>query len=199
MNLTMMSKYGCDGASGQSQYKQKFKNGTGSSTDSQVFMISLVPIRIVEQTNLKNVHWQNECTGSPRYCRPIKFMFTKECKELTVCEMQKIKDQIDKLDARMITIGDQRFIVKHLLFLYMVDGKTCQYITNTDSSTTCIVCKATPNEMNVEMSNNFLVRLLTKLYMSMTFHHSMRKFVSWSSFFTLDTTQHAIPKILCKG
>lgn len=30
----------------------------------------------------------------------------------------------------------------------MIDGKTCSYLTGTDSSQTCIICKATPNEMN---------------------------------------------------
>lgn len=48
----------------------------------------------------------------------------------------------------MILIGMKRFSVGHELFLSMIDGKTCAYLSNTDSSTTCPICKATPNEMN---------------------------------------------------
>ncbi|XP_037037553.1 uncharacterized protein LOC119075260 [Bradysia coprophila] len=147
LKLTLMSKYGADGAAGQSQYKQQFKDDNNGN-DAQVFMISVVPIRMVDETNLKSVYWQNDCTGSPRYCRPIKFMFAKECKELTNTEVQKIKEQIDDLESSMISIAEKRFFVKHKLFLSMVDGKTCAYVTNTDSSTSYVVCKATPNEMS---------------------------------------------------
>lgn len=146
-NLTLLSKYGCDGASGQSRYKQSFKVD-GDADDSKVFMSSLVPLRIVNETDLKTIHWQNTRNGSPRFCRPIKFMFASECKHLTVEEVRIIKDQIKELQASNITIGEKRFFVSHKLFLSMIDGKTCAYLTDTDSSTTCAICKATPNEMN---------------------------------------------------
>lgn len=111
-------------------------------------MTSLVPVRVVKENDSKIIHWQNMRTGSPRYCRPIQFMFAKECKDLTVAEVKEVKEQIKDLVPSIISIGDQNFSVSHKLFLSMVDGKTCQYITNTNSSTSCVMCKATPNEMN---------------------------------------------------
>lgn len=148
-NLTLLSKYGSDGASGQSRYKQSFKANTEDvADDSKIFMSSLVPLRIVDEADSKTVHWQNDRPGSPRYCRPIKYMFANECKERTVEEIRIIKEQIKNLEASTISIGEKRFLVGHKLFLSMIDGKTCSYLTDTDSSTTCVICKATPNEMN---------------------------------------------------
>lgn len=148
-NLTLLTKYGCDGASGQGRYKQSIKALTeNSADDSKVFMSSLVPVRMVEECDLKVVHWQNNRSGSPRYCRPIKFTFAGECKERTVEEVRVIKEQIKELENTVISIGMKRFSVGHKLFLSMIDGKTCAYLTDTDSSTTCPICDATPNEMN---------------------------------------------------
>lgn len=147
-NLMLFTKYGCDGAR-LNQYKQPIKSDTEDIVDdSKLFMSSLVPLRMVDQTDTKVVRWQNARTGSPRYCRLIKFMLAKECKERTVEEIRNIKEQIKDLEASAIMIGEKRFFVNHKLFLSMIDGKTCAYLTDTDSSTTCPICKATPNEMN---------------------------------------------------
>lgn len=148
-NLLLLSKYGCDGASGQSRYKQPLKASTeDDADDSKVFMCSFVPLRIVEETNSKTIHWENPRPGSPRFCRPIKYTFAGECKKRTVEEIRIIKKQIRELEASVILIGEKRVLVRHHLFLSMLDGKTCSYLTNTDSSQTCVICKATPNDRN---------------------------------------------------
>lgn len=148
-NLMLLSKYGCDGASGQSRYKQALKTDTKKSADgSKVFMSSMVPLRLVDERHSKTIHWQNSHPGSPRYCRPIKFTFVGESKEQTVEDMRIIKEQIKKLVTNKILIGEKCFFVNYTMFLSMIDGKTCAYLTNTDSSTTCPICKANPTEMN---------------------------------------------------
>lgn len=45
-NLVLHSKWGCDGASGQSEYNQKFTQVGDVAMDSNLFMSSLVPLRL---------------------------------------------------------------------------------------------------------------------------------------------------------
>lgn len=45
-NLTIIIKWGCDGSSGHSNYKQKFDDSTTSSSDSELFVISMVPLQL---------------------------------------------------------------------------------------------------------------------------------------------------------
>ena len=53
--LVLTSKWGCDGASDQSKYKQKFEDGTLS--DESIFMISFVPLtlKLVNSLNKKTM------------------------------------------------------------------------------------------------------------------------------------------------
>lgn len=44
--ISMVFKWGCDGASGQSQYKQLFSNTEEDVDDSYIFVISLVPLQM---------------------------------------------------------------------------------------------------------------------------------------------------------
>lgn len=64
-HLTMLSKYGGDGAWNQSQYKKPFATDC-DLTDSHVYFVSLVPLRIVEETNWKTTFWENNRPGSPQ-------------------------------------------------------------------------------------------------------------------------------------
>lgn len=77
-NFELIFKWGCDGSGGHSEYKQKFTDDDGSMTDEFVFMYSLVPLQFrfeVVDSNSSCVVWQNYTSGSPRFCRPIKYMF----------------------------------------------------------------------------------------------------------------------------
>ena len=80
----LVTKWGCDGSSDQSRYKQGFSEG-GSGIDDSLFSISLVPLQLVAH-NPNNKHqfiiWQNPRPSSPRYCRPIKLKFQKETADL---------------------------------------------------------------------------------------------------------------------
>lgn len=66
-SLTLFSKWGCDGASEQCEYKQKFSNPRVS--DANLFMTSLVPL------SMKNdkILWENKQPSSTRLCRCLKF------------------------------------------------------------------------------------------------------------------------------
>lgn len=158
--IFMISKYGGDGASSQSQYKQVFKKSDevdeeeeerqneDDISDAHVFMVSLSPLRMCDENNISSTYWQNLRPGSPRYCRPIKFIFATETEDRVTSEMRDIEYQIDVLKKGEVVIGERSFSVKHTLLPSMVDGKTCQYLTHTKSASGCVVCKATPSEMN---------------------------------------------------
>lgn len=81
-NLTLICKWGFDGASNQSVHKQHFVNKNAS--DSSVFMTSFVPIKL---TSGSNVIWLNEYPSSTRYCRPIRFEFVHE--NADICKKEK--------------------------------------------------------------------------------------------------------------
>ncbi|KAK4884861.1 hypothetical protein RN001_001132 [Aquatica leii] len=71
LNYTLIYKWGCDGSSGHSLYKQPFEDP--DNTDEYMFVISLVPIRL--QDNPQNIVWENPRPASPRFCRVIKFIY----------------------------------------------------------------------------------------------------------------------------
>lgn len=91
-NLFLICKWGCDGSSGQSRYKQKFSDE--SKTDESVFFTSIVPLQLTHTnkvTNKTTVIWKNPRPSSPRFCRPIRIQFLHETTEITIQETDYIK------------------------------------------------------------------------------------------------------------
>lgn len=67
-NLNLICKWGCDGSSGQSIYKQKFSDDDGSKSDANIFLTSFVPLQLIsenEVTNAKIIVWKNPRPSSP--------------------------------------------------------------------------------------------------------------------------------------
>ncbi len=149
VQIELISKWGCDGASGQSEYKQALPNQEQGISDHHLFMISLVPIQLSSVSeNLSATLWKNSRPSSTKYCRPVMFEYSKETKEKTKLEVKKIRDQIDLLSPSQVEFGGNTFFIKHKLVLTMVDGKVCQALSDTPSAASCIVCLATPKLMN---------------------------------------------------
>ena len=144
-SFILISKWGCDGSSGHSIYKQKFNDS--NDTDEFLFVFSFVPIQL---RNDDNIIWQNPRPSSTMHCRPIKFIFSKESTEFTVLETDKIKKEIDQLIPTLCIINNQEISITHKLLLTMVDGKICNALTETRSSQKCYICGATPKSMNDE-------------------------------------------------
>ncbi|KAG4073854.1 hypothetical protein HA402_014059 [Bradysia odoriphaga] len=144
-SLTLYVKWGMDGASGQSVYKQIFPENDKSTDDSSIFMTSLVPLQIKSATK---IIWSNPRPSSTKYCRPISFEFVKESKCTTVEKFKKIRSQIDQLIPYTITLNKIQVKISYDLELTMIDGKTANYVTSNDSQQTCNICGATPVEMN---------------------------------------------------
>lgn len=85
--FTLICKWGFDGSSGHSLYKQKFTDS--SNTDEFLFSIGLVPIHLRNDVD-GNIVWKNPRTSSTRFCRPIKFIYAKETTNLAKAEYSKI-------------------------------------------------------------------------------------------------------------
>lgn len=146
-SFILISKWGCDGSSGHSTYKQKFTNA--DDTDEFLFIFSLVPLQLRDESG--NIIWQNPRPSSTMYCRPIKFMFAKESTDITVFETNKLLKDISELLPTICCVdGASEVSVKHELVLTMVDGKVCNALTETSSAQKCYICGATPKVMNDE-------------------------------------------------
>lgn len=94
----LISKWGFNGPSGQSIYKQKLSDEIVSiekPIDESIFISSLVPLKLMDGDY---VVWENPHPSSTKYCRPIKFEFVKENDELIKREYAKIQNEINYLN-----------------------------------------------------------------------------------------------------
>jgi hypothetical protein len=147
LELEITYKWGADGSGSQKNYKQKFEKE--DSDDSNVFITSLVPLRLhYIQENNDVIVWQNPRTNSTRFCRPIKLQFVKETPEVIKSEFDNMERQIANLTPTKIDLCGRTYIVKHNLLKTMIDGKICNALTLNKSTQRCYICKATTSEFN---------------------------------------------------
>jgi len=132
----LICKWGCDGSSGQSEYKQKFIDE--STSDANIFLTSLVPLQLqfVESECNKetDIIWKNPRPLSPRFCRPIRLQFLHENTQSIVNEMEFIEQQITSLVPFKIVIDGTEITVHYQMLFTMIDGKVCNAITSTSST-----------------------------------------------------------------
>jgi hypothetical protein len=127
VNFHLICKWGCDGTSGQSTYKQTFNDGSRATSDPNIFFISLVPLQITcvdKETNAEIVVWKNPRTSSTRFCRPIKVLFLHETPEATKREVNSVKAEKANLEPFKIEMFKQTVTVNFKLAFTMVDGKS---------------------------------------------------------------------------
>lgn len=112
---------------------------------ASVFSVSCVPLNL--QCGDKFV-WKNDRPSSIRLCRPIEFKFMKESFE-NVAEIHKFYEaEIQNLTSTTVNIGDNSFRVSYNLSFTMIDGKTCNVLTNQKASGSCNICGSKPSQMN---------------------------------------------------
>ena len=119
--LVLVSKWGCDGSTGHSQYKQKASSENLS--DNDLFLSSVVPLPLHLEKDSNTILWQNPRPSSPRLCRPIRFQFKKENLELANTYFHYIESQIRMILPTEVTVLGCRVNVRHELLLTMIDGK----------------------------------------------------------------------------
>lgn len=141
--FVLLSKWGCDGSSGHSTFKITFENE--GATDANMFLTSLVPLRLSDN---KSLFWDNPRPSSTRFCRPIRFTFVTETPDIIRDEVSRIKYEISNLKSTVLNFKGKIITVSHTLVLSMIDGKVAQALMDTASMAVCPICKATPKEMN---------------------------------------------------
>lgn len=147
-DLQLMCKWGCDGLSTLSEYKQASAAQNVPDYRS-IFMASLVPLRIRKKedtdspsTSFHDV-WINSTPGSKSFCRPICFEYTKESAFNTQKLVDRIEKEIKCMEPITIAILDFSFTIGFIVNLTMIDGKVCNAITGTSSTWRCPLCGET--------------------------------------------------------
>ena len=150
-SFCLIFKWGLDGKSGHSRYKQATLDP--SLDDSSMLMTSLVPLQLYcppmnvassSRASNKIIVWQNPRPGSTRFCRPLRIAFEKETAEKTKSEKERVSDEIKNLHATD-AMGCTVTFDPHLT---MLDGKACNAITYTKSTLRCYICQATISQFN---------------------------------------------------
>lgn len=142
--LSLKCKWGFDGSTGQSRYKQHFSDL--SSDDRSLFSVMIVPLDLSDG---KISFWRNPVPSSPRFCRPLKIKYAKETPELIQNECIEVENQIEKLNQLSLKLNYEKIdksveiLIKFDLSLTMIDGKAVNSVSNNSSSRTCNICKAT--------------------------------------------------------
>ncbi|XP_065679128.1 uncharacterized protein LOC136093881 [Hydra vulgaris] len=150
--LTLRSKIGFDGATGLSVYKQSSTDEAGRSLANEVslFITCLVPLDLYFFTDAKRqLVWRNHKPSSPIFCRPVRFKYIKETKEVVLEEFESIKNDIKTLPVSKVIIAGQTLDVHHIIDITMIDGKVQTIISTATTSTPCCsVCGISPKFMN---------------------------------------------------
>lgn len=147
-NLILHVKWGFDGASGQNEFSQAFSSENEQKSDSNLFMTSLVPLRITSSENEDEIIWANPRPSSTRYCRALRFQYEKETPEIIRAEKLRVEEEIKNLQELRLDLGTRTITVTHVLHFTMLDGKVAQITMDATSASNCFICGARPSEMN---------------------------------------------------
>lgn len=172
-DLLLICKWGFDGSSGHSTYKQKFSNV--AATDEFIFLTALVPVQLIEQKT-KRVLWKNPTASSTFYCRPMKFVFTKESPEVVNQEHEKFQEIIANLTTSALSLDEKVINVSFKMVFTMIDGSICNVVSGTRSSQTCYICGAKPSDMNKTGIENRTPDISQYKYGLSTLHAWIRSF-----------------------
>ncbi|XP_055697420.1 uncharacterized protein LOC129809645 [Phlebotomus papatasi] len=138
-DLQLFWKWGCDGATGMSEYKQKFLDPT--SSDSAIFMTSAVPLKMSACSDGPEI-WQNPLPASPKWCRPIRIQYVKENSTVVQQEYERMMVAIENLQPTSLDAQNFHITIKHRMMFTMADVKVLNIITSTPSNKHCYVCGA---------------------------------------------------------
>lgn len=179
-NLNLVLKYGSDGTSGFTQFKQAFVDSKNlESNSAMIFGIVPLCLNINNRESSDFQFWKNKNPSSTKYCRVIKFAYEKETQENIIQEMNLLKQQIADLKPTKICLKGKTITINHTLLCTMIDGKTRQVLTETESSQRCTVCGVLPKEINdLEIVRKKKLNLESYQYGLSTLHGWIR-FMEW--------------------
>lgn len=136
--ITAIYKWGCEGSSGHSTYRQGFVNENNISDDS-LFALCKYWDELAHCGKISG-HIQLDTADHWRY-----YIFQKESADLLVVRLEVgyINSEITKIH----TTKFENFEIHHQFHLTMIDGKVFSALANS-SSQVCCICKASPKQMN---------------------------------------------------
>ena len=146
-------KAGFDGSTGQSVYKQTVsKDGIRIiQIEESLFLTCIVPLDLSSFAGgKKTTLWRNLKPSSTLYCRPLRFQFEKESKDIIISEEAQLKEEIRNLNCTKNILNNGKVLqVKHVIEITMIDGKVHTALSEaTNSSQCCSICGCSPKEMN---------------------------------------------------
>ncbi|KAJ8682904.1 hypothetical protein QAD02_018696 [Eretmocerus hayati] len=150
--LKLRIKWGMDGLSALTAFKQQWKNAENNNNvskqplDSSLFMISMVPLMLVAEDD--EIVWENPTPSSVKFCRPIQFEFVKETAANTTKEYEYYKSKIDNLQPCIMEKLGSEFRIYYECQCTMIDGKTCNVLTGQKCCNNCNLCNAKPSQSN---------------------------------------------------
>lgn len=130
--LKFICKWGCDGSSGYSEYHQSFHNiesddteyRSNAITDSSIVLFCIVPLRltgVIKVSNTQVILWENPTPSSTRYCRPLKFLYAKETKEVTKTEVGRVEKEIMELKSVELNTNNSVLCITQCLWQWLME------------------------------------------------------------------------------
>lgn len=178
LNMTLGCSWGFDGSTGQSQYKQKFKDPTNTQvSDAGLFVTTLIPLQLI--SNAGHPLWHNKAPQSVRSCRPLRIQFLKETNESILAEKSWVEEQANCLQVYTTILNNITINVNFKLYLTVIDGKVLSIISGATSYASCPVCGATPKEMNQLNRHDFSPRDDTLLQYGISPLHAWIRFLEF--------------------
>ena len=128
----MISKFGFDGSTSQSIYMQGVEEGERLEdiSEESLFLTCMVPLKLVDKNN-GAVYWENKRPSSTLYCRPVRFWYVKETREVILEEQSYLKDA----ELQPTIFEEEKIVITHEMELTMVDGKVQTVMSELTDST----------------------------------------------------------------
>lgn len=96
----------------------------------------------------KEVLWVNKTPSSTMYCRPLKFVLTKENPVLVKQMHNDFIEKFKNLECSVIDTNGSTVEVSYDMHCTMIDGSVANVLSDTNSASRCFICNASPTEMN---------------------------------------------------
>ena len=113
-----------DGSSGHIYIKKIF---TRNSNRRIHVCIAFVSLMLIDKSS-KTVAGKNPSPSSSLYCRPLKFLFSKENENLVKQEYNEFENNFQyNIDKMSLRIGEREFHVDFEFHLTMIDSNCMQY------------------------------------------------------------------------
>lgn len=177
LKLILSVKWGSDGSSGSSEFRQRFiTDSMRESNDADLFCTSMVPLFL--KLN-EEIVWQNPTPPNVRFCRPISLQLGKETPEMAFEAQIRVENQIRELkpystkitvltsskdlnnDELAMNIKDENDTVpvQVTLDVYfhlqhtVIDPAMISAVSATNASHSCHICCSSPSPFDQRQLN----------------------------------------------